>query len=59
MPTTTVHELSPAEFPLAEQAWTHYRNQNADPKTERIFGVFDNGTLAATTRCTRHKDGLE
>jgi predicted GNAT family N-acyltransferase len=57
--TPTTRELTPAEFPLAEQAWTQYRGQKADPKTERIFGVFDNGTLAATARCTRHPDGLE
>jgi len=50
MTPATTRELTPAEFPLAEQAWTHYRGQKADPKTERIWGVFDNGTLAATAR---------
>ncbi len=59
MSPATTRELTPTEFPLAEQVWTHYRGQKADPKTERIFGVFENGTLAATARCTRHKDGLE
>ena len=57
--TTIVRELTPAEFPLAEQVWTHYRGQKADPKTERIFGAFVDGKLAATARCTRHPDGLE
>ena len=52
-------ELTPAEFPIAEKVWTHYRNQKADPKTERIFGVFVDRSLAATARCTRHPGGLE
>ena len=59
MPATTVRELTPAAFPLAEKVWTHYRNQKADPKNERIFGAFVDGVLAATARCTRHPDGLE
>jgi len=59
MPATTVRELTPAEFPLAEKVWTHYRNQKADPKNERIFGAFVDGVLAATARCTRLPDGLE
>jgi predicted GNAT family N-acyltransferase len=33
--------------------------QKANPKTERIFGVFENGQLAATARFTRHPDGNE
>lgn len=57
--TPTTRELTPAEFPLAEKLWTQYRGQKADPRTERIFGVFEDGTLAATARCTRHPDGLE
>jgi len=57
--SATTRELTPAEFPLAEQAWTHYRGQKADPEHERIFGVFENGTLAATARCTRHTDDPE
>jgi GNAT superfamily N-acetyltransferase len=58
-PTTITRELTPAEFPLAEEVWKQYRGQKADPKTERIFGVFEDGKLAATARCTRHADGLE
>ena len=54
-----VRELKDEEFPLAEMAWTHYRNQKADPGRERIFGVFVDGALAATARCTRHPGGLE
>jgi GNAT superfamily N-acetyltransferase len=54
---TTVRELTPAEFPLAEKVWEQYRGQKADPKRERIFGVFDDGNLAATARFTRHPDG--
>lgn len=57
--THTTRELTPAEFPLAEKLWTQYRGQKADPKKERIFGVFVDGNLAATARCTRHTDGLE
>lgn len=54
-----VRELKHEEFPLAEKVWTHYRGQKADPKRERIFGVFVDGALAATARCTRHPGGLE
>lgn len=54
-----VRELKDEEFPLAEMAWTHYRNQKADPGRERIFGVFVDDALAATARCTRHPGGLE
>jgi hypothetical protein len=42
-----VRELDPSEFPLAEKVWEEYRGQKADPKIERIFGVFDDGDLAA------------
>ncbi len=54
-----VRELESSEFPLAENVWEQYRGQKADAKTERIFGVFDNGRLAATARFTRHTDGNE
>ncbi|MDD1694831.1 MAG: GNAT family N-acetyltransferase [Methanoregula sp.] len=57
--TTETRELKPEEFGLAEKLWEQYRGQKADPVHERIFGVFDNGTLAATARCTRHPDGVE
>ena len=55
--TETVRELTPSEFPLAEKVWEQYRGQKADPTIERIFGVFDDGNLAATARFTRHPDG--
>jgi len=54
-----VRELESSEFPLAEKVWEQYRGQKADAKTERIFGVFDDGRLAATARFTRHPDGNE
>jgi N-acetylglutamate synthase-like GNAT family acetyltransferase len=54
-----VRELKQEEFPLAEKVWKQYRGQKADPKRERIFGVFVDGALAATARCTRHPGGLE
>ena len=54
-----VRELKLEEFPLAEKVWTQYRGQKADPARERIFGVFVDGVLAATARCTRHPGGLE
>jgi len=52
-------ELKREEFPLAEKLWEEYRGQKNDMPEERVFGVFENGTLAATARCTRHTDGLE
>lgn len=54
-----VRELEQGEFNLAEKLWEEYRDQKADRARERIFGVFDNGRLAATARCTRHPDGVE
>jgi len=57
--TTIIRELSPAEFPLAEKVWEQYRGQKANPATERIFGVFEDGKLAATAWFTRHSDGNE
>jgi N-acetylglutamate synthase-like GNAT family acetyltransferase len=56
---TEVRELSIQEFSLAEKVWVSYRGQKADPEKERIFGVFVDGNLAATARCTRHPKGLE
>lgn len=57
--TTVTRELKREEFPLAEKLWEEYRGQKNDMPEERVFGVFENGTLAATARCTRHPDGLE
>jgi N-acetylglutamate synthase-like GNAT family acetyltransferase len=54
-----VRELNHGEFPLAEKLWEEYRGQKNDMPNERVFGVFENGTLAATARCTQHPDGLE
>ncbi len=54
-----IRELSTDEFALAEEVWVQYRGQKADSEHERIFGVFVNGTLAATARCTQHPDGRE
>jgi N-acetylglutamate synthase-like GNAT family acetyltransferase len=57
--TTEVRELKRDEFPLAEKLWEQYRGQKADPVHERIFGVFVDGSLAATARYTKHPDGVE
>ncbi len=54
-----VRELAKDEFPLAEEVWVHYHQQKADPSSDRIFGVFVEGVLAAVARCRRHPDGLE
>ncbi len=59
MTTTETRELTRDEFYLAEKLWEQYRGQKADPLHERIFGVFVDGTLAATARCTKHPDGIE
>lgn len=56
---TSIRELLPEEFMLAEKIWEHYRGQKANKENERIFGVFVDGTLAATARCTQHPDGRE
>jgi len=54
-----VREIDAAEFPLVDEVWTHYRRQKADPATDRIFGLFVEGTLASVARCRRHPDGFE
>jgi len=56
---STTRELTKSEFPLAEKVWEQYRGQKANPATERIFGVFEDGKLASTARFTRHSDGNE
>jgi nucleotide-binding universal stress UspA family protein/N-acetylglutamate synthase-like GNAT family acetyltransferase len=57
--TVIVRELKKHEFGLAEEVWTQYHQQKADPDTDRIFGAFVEGDLAAVARCKRHPDGLE
>ena len=57
--TVIVKELMKDEFWLAEQVWTMYHQQKGNPDTDRIFGVFVEGALAAVARCRRHPDGLE
>jgi nucleotide-binding universal stress UspA family protein/predicted GNAT family acetyltransferase len=57
--TVIVKELTKYEFRLAEEVWTQYHQQKADPDTDRIFGAFVEGELAAVARCRRHPDGLE
>lgn len=54
-----VRELRSEEFALAEEIWTDYHGLKADPKTDRIFGVFANDTLVSVARCRRHPDGYE
>ncbi|HET6581272.1 MAG TPA: GNAT family N-acetyltransferase, partial [Methanoregula sp.] len=55
----SARELAGNEFALAEEVWLTYHQQKADPETDRIFGVFVEGDLAAVARCRRHPDGLE
>jgi nucleotide-binding universal stress UspA family protein/GNAT superfamily N-acetyltransferase len=57
--TISVRELMKGEFALAEEVWLTYHQQRADPGTDRVFGVFVEGALAAVARCRRHPDGLE
>jgi len=52
-------ELSAEDFGRAEDVWQGYHQQKADRNTDRIFGVFVEGALAAVARCRRHPDGLE
>jgi nucleotide-binding universal stress UspA family protein/GNAT superfamily N-acetyltransferase len=57
--TVSVSELTKNEFTLAEEVWLTYHQQKVDPATDRVFGVFVEGGLAAVARCRRHPDGLE
>ncbi len=52
-------ELAREEFSHAEDLWLGYHQQKVDPATDRIFGVFVEGTLAGVGRCRRHPDGFE
>jgi nucleotide-binding universal stress UspA family protein/GNAT superfamily N-acetyltransferase len=52
-------EITPAEFPQADRVWEHYHGQKGDPASDRIFGVWVEGQLAAVARCRRHPDGHE
>ncbi|MDV2482060.1 GNAT family N-acetyltransferase [Methanoculleus sp. Wushi-C6] len=52
-------ELRSDEFAFAEEIWTDYHQLKADRKTDRIFGVFADGTLVSVARCRRHPDGYE
>ena len=52
-------ELTVSEFPLVKEVWYHYRQQEADPAEDLIFGTFVDGTLAAVARCRLHPDGHE
>jgi len=52
-------ELRSEEFGLAEEIWVDYHGLKADPKTDRIFGVFADGRLVSVARCRRHPDGYE
>ncbi|MCT8337158.1 GNAT family N-acetyltransferase [Methanoculleus sp. Afa-1] len=52
-------ELRSEEFALAEEIWTDYHQLKADPKTDRIFGVFAGDILVSVARCRRHPDGCE
>jgi nucleotide-binding universal stress UspA family protein/GNAT superfamily N-acetyltransferase len=55
----TARELAPAEFPQADRLWEHYHGQKGDPATDRIFGVWVEGPLAAVARCRLHPEGGE
>ncbi|HOI12627.1 MAG TPA: GNAT family N-acetyltransferase [Methanoculleus sp.] len=57
--TIETRELRSEEFGLAEEIWLDYHELKADPKTDRIFGVFADGTLVSVARCRRHPDGYE
>lgn len=52
-------ELKSEEFPLAGEIWTDYHQLKADPETDRVFGVFADGTLVSVARCRQHPDGYE
>jgi len=52
-------ELRSEEFGRAEDIWVDYHELKADPKTDRIFGVFADGRLVSVARCRRHPDGYE
>ncbi|OPX69544.1 MAG: Universal stress protein [Methanoregulaceae archaeon PtaU1.Bin059] len=54
-----VREVGADEFPRAGEVWAHYRQQHADPSTDRIFGVFVQGDPVSLARCRRFPDGLE
>jgi nucleotide-binding universal stress UspA family protein/GNAT superfamily N-acetyltransferase len=52
-------ELTHAEFSQADRVWEHYHGQTGDPASDRIFGVWVEGSLAALARCRLHPEGGE
>jgi len=54
-----VKELTDSEFALADAAWKDYHETCGNPATDRIFGVFVNGSLVSLARCRRHGSSLE
>jgi len=57
--TVVVRELGKDEFWLADRVWMSYHQQKGVPESDRIFGVFVEGMVAAVARCRWHPDGLE
>ncbi|MDD1655188.1 MAG: GNAT family N-acetyltransferase [Methanomicrobiales archaeon] len=55
----TAREMTLAEFPEADGIWEYYHGQKGDPATDRIFGVWVEGSLAAVARCRLHTEGGE
>ncbi len=54
-----IRELTGGEFSHAAEVWRDYHETTADPATDRVFGVFLEGTLVSLARCRRHDGGLE
>lgn len=52
-------ELSSAELDAATELWRDYRQQTANPSTDRVFGTFLGGRLVSVARVRRHTDGNE
>ena len=44
---------------MAEEIWQQYHQQQGNPETDRIFGVFVDETLVSVARCRKHPDGWE
>jgi len=56
-PVVMARELESFEFHLAEEIWMQYRQQRADPETDRLFGVFFGDSLISVARCRRYPGG--
>lgn len=54
-----IRELRSGEFVLADKVWIEYHETKGDPQKDRIFAVFEQGSIVSLSRCRCHPGGCE